>query len=92
MPDSALFQFTTRQLRDYFDPNHLLIKIDEEFEFGELVTPLETTELDHRSWRLTPHRKGAIEKQKLSEPFHRHFCWIVGLAGSLTCYMTVATS
>ena len=39
--DSALFQFTTRQLRDFIDPNHLLIKIDEAFDFAELVAPLE---------------------------------------------------
>lgn len=38
--DSALFQFTTRQLRDFIDPNHLLIKIDGAFDFAELVAPL----------------------------------------------------
>ena len=27
--DSTLFQFTTKQLRDFIDPNHLLIRIDE---------------------------------------------------------------
>ena len=27
--DSTLFQFTTKQLRDFIDPNHLLIQIDE---------------------------------------------------------------
>ena len=26
--DSTLFQFTTKQLRDFIDPNHLLIQID----------------------------------------------------------------
>ena len=39
--NSALFQFTTRQLRDFIDPNHLLIRIDEAFDFAELVAPLE---------------------------------------------------
>ncbi len=39
--DSAPFQFTTRQLRDFIDPNHLLLKIDDSFDFGELVSPLE---------------------------------------------------
>ena len=29
--DSTLFQFTTRRLRDFIDPDHLLIRIDEQF-------------------------------------------------------------
>ena len=39
--DSTLFQFTTRRLRDFIDPGHLLIRIDEELDFGKLVAPLE---------------------------------------------------
>ena len=39
--DSTLFQFTTRQLRDFIDPNHLLIRIDERLDFAKLVEPLE---------------------------------------------------
>ena len=39
--DSTLFQFTTRQLRDFIDPNHLLIRIDEQLDFAKLVAPLE---------------------------------------------------
>ena len=39
--DSTLFQFTTRQLRDFIDPNHLLIRIDERLDFTKLVAPLE---------------------------------------------------
>ena len=39
--DSTLFQFTTRRLRDFIDPNHLLIQIDEGVDFAKLVTPLE---------------------------------------------------
>ena len=39
--DSALFQFTTRQLRDFIDPNHLLIRIDEQLDFVRQVAPLE---------------------------------------------------
>ena len=31
---STLFQFTTRQLRDFIDPNHLLIQIDEQLNFA----------------------------------------------------------
>jgi transposase len=39
--DSTLFQFTTRRLRDFIDPNHLLVEIDEKFDFAKLVKPLE---------------------------------------------------
>ena len=39
--DSTLFQFTTRQFRDFIDPDHLLIQIDERLDFAELVAPLE---------------------------------------------------
>ena len=38
---STLFQFTTKQLRDFIDPNHLLIQIDEQLDFAKLVAPLE---------------------------------------------------
>ena len=39
--DSTLFQFTTKRLRDFIDPNHLLIQLDEQFDFPKLVEPLE---------------------------------------------------
>ncbi len=39
--DSTLFQFTTKQLRDFIDPSHLLIRIDEQLDFAKLVEPLE---------------------------------------------------
>ena len=39
--DSTLFQFTTRRLRDFIDPEHLLIRIDQQFDFAKLVAPLE---------------------------------------------------
>ena len=39
--DSTLFQFTTKQLRDFIDPNHLLIRIDEQLDFAKMVEPLE---------------------------------------------------
>ena len=39
--DSALFQFTTRRLRGFVNPDHLLIRIDEQFDFGKLVATLE---------------------------------------------------
>ena len=37
--DSTLFQFTTRRLRDFIDPDHLLIHIDEQFDFARPVAP-----------------------------------------------------
>ena len=39
--DSTLFQCTSKQLRDFIDPNHLLIRIDEQLDFAKLVAPLE---------------------------------------------------
>jgi len=39
--DSTLFQFTAKRLRDFIDPNHLLVEIDEKFDFAKLVEPLE---------------------------------------------------
>ena len=39
--DSTLFQFTTKQLRNFTDPNHLLIQIDGQLDFAKLVAPLE---------------------------------------------------
>ena len=39
--DSTLFQFTAKRLRDFLAPNHILIKIDQEFDFGKIVKPLE---------------------------------------------------
>ena len=39
--DPTLFQFTTKQLRDFIGPKHLLIRIDEQLDFGKLTAPLE---------------------------------------------------
>ena len=39
--DSTLFPFTSKQQRDFIDPNHLLIQIDERLDFANLVAPLE---------------------------------------------------
>ena len=39
--DSTLFQFTTKRLRDFIDPAHLLIQIDEKVDFAKLIEPLE---------------------------------------------------
>ena len=39
--DSILFQFTSKRLQDFIDPNHLLIQIDEQLDFAKLVAPLE---------------------------------------------------
>ncbi len=37
--DSTLLRFTSRRLRDFIVPNHLLIQIDEELDFAKLVAP-----------------------------------------------------
>ena len=39
--DSTLFQFTEKRLRDFIDPEHLLIRIDEQLDFAKLVARLE---------------------------------------------------
>ena len=38
--DSTLFQFTSRRMRDFIDPDHLLVRIDEQFDFTKPATPL----------------------------------------------------
>ena len=40
--DSTLFQFTDRSLRDFIEPEHLLIQIDEQLDFAKLVAPFES--------------------------------------------------
>ena len=47
--DSTLFQFTDRRLRDFIDPEHLLIRIDEQLDFAKLVAPSGATLLP-RPW------------------------------------------
>ena len=37
--ESTLFQFTTKRLSDFIDPNHLIIQIDEQLDFPKLVEP-----------------------------------------------------
>ena len=39
--DSTLFRFTTRQMRDFIDPDRLLIQMDEQLDFAKLAAPLE---------------------------------------------------
>ncbi len=40
--DSTLFQFSSKRLRDFIDPGHVLIQIDSQFDFATLVKPLES--------------------------------------------------
>ena len=47
--DSTLFQFIGKRLRDFIDPNHLLIQIDEQLDFTKLVASLGTALLP-RLW------------------------------------------
>ena len=37
----TLFRFTIKQLRDFIDPNHLLIQIGKHLDFAQLTAPLE---------------------------------------------------
>ena len=39
--DSTLFQFTARRLQGFIDPDHLLVRIDEQMDFARLAAPLE---------------------------------------------------
>ena len=39
--DSTLFQFTARRLQDFIDPDHLLVRIDEQIDSARLAAPLE---------------------------------------------------
>ena len=39
--DATLFQFTSKRLRDFIAPDHLLIQIDDQLDFAKLVAPLE---------------------------------------------------
>ena len=39
--DSTLFQFTDKSLRDFIDPEHLLIQIDEQLDIAKLVASLD---------------------------------------------------
>ena len=39
--DSTLFQFTSRRLRAFIDRDHLLIRINERFDFVRLIALLE---------------------------------------------------
>ena len=38
---STLFQFTSKPLRGFIDPNHMLIQIDEQLNFPKLFAHLE---------------------------------------------------
>ena len=43
------FQFTTRRLRDFIAHDHLLIRIDEQFDFAKLGLPWRTTTAQTRA-------------------------------------------
>ena len=48
--DSILFQFTTKRLRDFIDPNHLFMRIDEQLDFANLVEPLKECYFPDFGW------------------------------------------
>ena len=39
--DSTWFQFTARRLRNFVDPDHLMVRTDVKFHFGKLVATRE---------------------------------------------------
>ena len=53
--DSTLFQFTTKQLRNFIDPNHLLIRFDEQLDFAKLVRPWRSSTV----W-ISPDRRSIL--------------------------------
>ena len=56
--DSTLFQFTSKRLRDYIAPDHLLIQMDEQLDFAKLVVPLE-------AWYCPNFSRPAIQPEAL---------------------------
>jgi hypothetical protein len=52
--DSTRSQVTTRQLRDFIDPNHLLIRIDERLDFAKLVAPWKTATVSSATFSTDP--------------------------------------
>ena len=70
--DSTLFQFTSKRLRDFIDPKHLLIQIDERFDFPKLVEPLEDYYCrDNGRPAIHPE---VLVRAKLVEPLEDYYC------------------
>ncbi len=57
--DSTLFQFTSKRLRDFIDPDHLLIRIDEQLDFAKPVARRRLTCSELRSRFLVPEGMAA---------------------------------
>ena len=69
--DSSLFQSTTKQLRDFIDPNHLLIQIDERPDFDKLVAPFARAVASPPGyfvdWHMAPRRQHTITLSRGAE-------------------------
>ena len=85
--DSTLFQFTSRPLRDFTDPNHLLIQIDEQLDFAKLAAPLEerlrsAVAVQHecpsrRSAEMSPRRRWRLRQDGCCLGPPEPECWLV---------------
>lgn len=85
--DSTLFQFTSRPLRDFTDPNHLLIQIDEQLDFARLAAPLEERLRSavavqhecpsHRSAEMSPRRRWRLRQDGCCLGPPAPECWLV---------------
>ena len=49
------FQFTSKRLRDFIDPNHLLIQIAEQLGFAQVVVPLDGRYVNGAATRFITH-------------------------------------
>ena len=92
--DSTLFQFTTKRLRDFIDPNHLLIQIDEQFDFQKLVEPLEEYYCRDNG-RPAIHPEVLLRALLISSPYNvssfRRLCAAISenLAFRWFCFLTI---
>ena len=92
--DSTLFQFTTKRLRDFIDPNHLLIQIDERFDFARLVTPLEDRYCPENGWPAI-HPEVLIRALLICSPYNvasfRRLCSAISenIAFRWSCFLTI---
>ena len=81
--DSTLFQFTTKHHRDFIDPDHLLIQIDEQFDFQKLVEPLEESYSPDND-RLANHPEVLVGTLLISSLYNVSSCGRLSAAISAT--------
>jgi len=92
--DSTLFQFTSRRLRDFIDPNHVLLQIDEKFDFAKLVEPLEDSYCPDNG-RPAIHPEVLVRALLLSALYNitsfRRLCFAISenIAFRWFCFLTI---